>query len=135
MTLGLTNTKLVEIKSGLREGDKVIYAGTEDLAEGAPVVPTQWGPSGPLALPPATGDVAAGMLYTCPMHPRVRQDHPGDCPICGMRLRPTQRVPAPASRTPGNPPEPSPAPPPGTPTRPAAPGSSSGTRPGMGGTR
>jgi len=24
--------------------------------------------------------------YTCPMHPQIQQDHPGDCPICGMRL-------------------------------------------------
>ena len=28
------------------------------------------------------------MIYTCPMHPQVRQDHPGDCPICGMTLEP-----------------------------------------------
>ena len=27
--------------------------------------------------------------YTCPMHPEVRQDHPGDCPKCGMMLEPT----------------------------------------------
>jgi len=24
--------------------------------------------------------------YQCPMHPTIVQDHPGDCPICGMRL-------------------------------------------------
>ena len=29
-----------------------------------------------------------GTTYTCPMHPEVRQDHPGDCPICGMALEP-----------------------------------------------
>ncbi|MEO9101661.1 MAG: heavy metal translocating P-type ATPase, partial [Burkholderiaceae bacterium] len=34
--------------------------------------------------PPA----AAGTIYTCPMHPQIRQDHPGDCPICGMSLEP-----------------------------------------------
>ena len=28
----------------------------------------------------------AGTVYTCPMHPEIRQDHPGDCPICGMAL-------------------------------------------------
>src|SRR5881227_2796746 len=28
------------------------------------------------------------MTYTCPMHPQVEQDHPGACPICGMRLEP-----------------------------------------------
>jgi Cu+-exporting ATPase len=31
--------------------------------------------------------VAAGAhLYTCPMHPEIRQDHPGSCPKCGMAL-------------------------------------------------
>lgn len=29
-----------------------------------------------------------GKLYTCPMHPEVEQDHPGDCPKCGMALEP-----------------------------------------------
>lgn len=29
-----------------------------------------------------------GTVYTCPMHPQIRQDHPGDCPICGMSLEP-----------------------------------------------
>src|SRR6266550_4231068 len=27
-------------------------------------------------------------IYTCPMHPEIRQDHPGYCPICGMALEP-----------------------------------------------
>ncbi len=25
-------------------------------------------------------------LYVCPMHPTITSDHPGDCPICGMKL-------------------------------------------------
>jgi Cu(I)/Ag(I) efflux system membrane fusion protein len=25
-------------------------------------------------------------LYRCPMHPAITSDHPGDCPICGMKL-------------------------------------------------
>lgn len=29
-----------------------------------------------------------GAIYTCPMHPEVVQDHPGDCPKCGMALEP-----------------------------------------------
>ena len=29
---------------------------------------------------------AAGAIYTCPMHPEIRQDHPGNCPKCGMTL-------------------------------------------------
>jgi Cu+-exporting ATPase len=27
-------------------------------------------------------------IYTCPMHPQIERDHPGDCPICGMALEP-----------------------------------------------
>ena len=30
----------------------------------------------------------AGTIYTCPMHPQIRQDTPGNCPICGMTLEP-----------------------------------------------
>ncbi len=33
-------------------------------------------------------DAPAGTVYTCPMHPEVRQDHPGNCPKCGMALEP-----------------------------------------------
>ena len=37
----------------------------------------------------ATTDApTAGTIYTCPMHPEVRQDHPGNCPKCGMTLEP-----------------------------------------------
>ena len=28
------------------------------------------------------------MIYTCPMHPQIEQNHPGACPICGMALEP-----------------------------------------------
>ncbi len=31
---------------------------------------------------------AAGTVYTCPMHPQIRRDAPGSCPICGMALEP-----------------------------------------------
>jgi len=37
------------------------------------------------AMPPAQ---AATAIYTCPMHPEVRQPGPGACPICGMALEP-----------------------------------------------
>jgi Cu+-exporting ATPase len=33
-------------------------------------------------------EVPAGTIYTCPMHPKVRQVGPGSCPICGMALEP-----------------------------------------------
>jgi Heavy metal binding domain len=28
------------------------------------------------------------LYYACPMHPTIKYDHPGDCPICGMKLQP-----------------------------------------------
>jgi Cu+-exporting ATPase len=33
---------------------------------------------------------AAGAIFTCPMHPEVRQRDPGSCPICGMALEPME---------------------------------------------
>ncbi len=36
----------------------------------------------------AAAPVAAGTIYTCPMHPEIRQVGPGSCPICGMALEP-----------------------------------------------
>lgn len=31
-----------------------------------------------------------GFLNTCPMHPEIVQDKPGNCPICGMNLVPVK---------------------------------------------
>jgi Cu+-exporting ATPase len=36
--------------------------------------------------PPAHGQES--VIYTCPMHPQIRQEGPGNCPICGMTLEP-----------------------------------------------
>ena len=33
-------------------------------------------------------DAAATSGYTCPMHPEIQQDRPGNCPLCGMALEP-----------------------------------------------
>jgi Cu+-exporting ATPase len=37
---------------------------------------------------PAPALLPEGTIYTCPMHPEVRQSGPGHCPICGMGLEP-----------------------------------------------
>ena len=34
--------------------------------------------------------VPAGTIFTCPMHPEIRQVGPGSCPICGMALEPAE---------------------------------------------
>ncbi|WP_374374005.1 copper-translocating P-type ATPase [Tabrizicola sp.] len=47
----------------------------------------------PVATKPAAGGFDTvpegwhGVVYTCPMHPEVRQTEPGSCPICGMGLQ------------------------------------------------
>jgi Cu+-exporting ATPase len=38
--------------------------------------------------PAPAAPVVAGTIYTCPMHPEIRRDQPGHCPICGMALEP-----------------------------------------------
>jgi len=52
--------------------DKFIASPERYLAATAPVAPA----------------AAEGTIYTCPMHPQIRQVGPGSCPICGMTLEP-----------------------------------------------
>src|SRR5690348_10192236 len=40
------------------------------------------------AEPRPAPQLPAGTIYTCPMHPQIRQVGPGNCPICGMALEP-----------------------------------------------
>lgn len=47
-------------------------------------IPTIAAKRGTTTIVPASGNT----IYTCPMHPEVQQDHPGDCPKCGMALEP-----------------------------------------------
>ncbi|MFT3905903.1 MAG: copper-translocating P-type ATPase [Steroidobacteraceae bacterium] len=46
----------------------------------------------PAAAPAAAAAAAGapGTIYTCPMHPQIRQSGPGNCPLCGMALEPLQ---------------------------------------------
>jgi len=61
------------------EGDEMAHAGhTDKQAKAAPA-----GSKGQYDMVPPG---FAGAVYTCPMHPQVRQTKPGSCPICGMGL-------------------------------------------------
>src|ERR1700691_5691523 len=62
------------------------------LAAGSADGPQRHAPPGmpnpPEGHTPKVADVSAGTIYTCPMHPQIRQVGPGHCPICGMALEP-----------------------------------------------
>jgi len=45
-----------------------------------------WGPHGSGVRDAATEGSSTVDYYTCPMHPSVRSDRPGICPVCGMAL-------------------------------------------------
>ena len=45
---------------------------------------------------PTGHTVAVGTQYTCPMHPQILRDAPGNCPICGMTLEPVVASDAPS---------------------------------------
>lgn len=57
--------------------DPAAYAGAPKAA-----------PAPAAAREPDTAGQGGETLYTCPMHPEIRQGHPGNCPICGMTLEP-----------------------------------------------
>jgi Cu+-exporting ATPase len=42
----------------------------------------------PGAAPPSGVPPATGTVYTCPMHPQIRRNEHGSCPLCGMALEP-----------------------------------------------
>lgn len=52
-------------------------------------------PEGSHAAPGAAAETA--VIYTCPMHPEIRQSGPGECPKCGMDLVPETQAPADAA--------------------------------------
>ncbi|QDT44148.1 Cation efflux system protein CusB precursor [Gimesia alba] len=44
-----------------------------------------------LSTPAGTAQSGKQQIYTCPMHPQIRQPKPGRCPICGMALVPAAK--------------------------------------------
>ncbi len=59
----------------------------EPVAADPPTPAAEVAPA-PEAVAAAAAAAAASTVYTCPMHPEIRQDRPGNCPKCGMTLEP-----------------------------------------------
>ncbi len=73
-------------KGRVEHGGRAYYFCSEKCAAKFQAEPARYlqpQPSEPPSVP-----VDAGALYTCPMHPEVRQRGPGACPKCGMALEP-----------------------------------------------
>ncbi|HLK54914.1 MAG TPA: efflux RND transporter periplasmic adaptor subunit [Chthonomonadaceae bacterium] len=70
VSLGVSDGEHTGIESGLDTDDLVIYHGYEYLNEGDPVVPTEWGISGPKALPEPSSEAPSMPGMTRPQSPR-----------------------------------------------------------------
>ena len=71
-------------KHALQHGDRSFYFCNPKCLEKFRADPAKY-----LEAPKAQAEVEhTGAIYTCPMHPQIRQVGPGNCPICGMALEP-----------------------------------------------
>jgi Cu+-exporting ATPase len=74
----------------------IYYFCSQDCLDKFTAAPTNYvkaSPSEPAAASPAPGapaEPSQGTIWTCPMHPQIRRDRPGTCPICGMALEPLE---------------------------------------------
>ncbi len=77
MTRSLTNNRLLRLANGWLFGAAILLAGCHGQAHG---------PASAAAVQPVAANAATH--YTCPMHPQIVREAPGQCPICGMDLVP-----------------------------------------------
>lgn len=70
----LSPTLMTEPEPGLASPEAI--AGAHAMHQG----------HGQAAAPPAQAATRTEAPYTCPMHPDVKAEAPGECPICGMTL-------------------------------------------------
>jgi len=73
-----------DVRSAMHDGWKYFFCSEGCKAKFA-VDPAKYLERQP---PTAVAQLPAGTIYTCPMHPEIRQNGPGSCPICGMALEP-----------------------------------------------
>ena len=92
MTVTTASSHVLQVK-----GQPVYFCGPDCKARYA-ARPARYAVDTPAATA-ASASAATAARYTCPMHPRIRQDQPGACPLCGMTLEPL----APASDDNGSP--------------------------------
>ena len=67
-------------------GGRTYYFCSEGCRNKFSATPERYLGAGSNERPPTP--VPEGTIYTCPMHPEIRQIGPGSCPICGMALEP-----------------------------------------------
>lgn len=101
-------------RTPVRKSRAVLYAFIVIAATGGVYVGTRWHAAfapliGMNQVTSAKGGDAkdeqthSKQLWTCGMHPQVIQDHPGDCPICHMKLTPLKETPSAHGFTPMHP--------------------------------
>jgi len=94
ITTGLSdNTKgYVQVKSGLLEGDLIVLSGQflldseSQLREAVQKLMAEKLQITSMENIDDHNHESNGTYYTCPMHPNIVEEEPGDCPICGMDL-------------------------------------------------
>jgi Cu(I)/Ag(I) efflux system membrane fusion protein len=74
---------IIVLGAGIFLGWLFFHSSGKNQAEGTEV---QAGPEG------HDHEEEAGTIWTCSMHPQIRQDKPGKCPICGMDLIPVSSI-------------------------------------------
>ncbi len=70
------------------EGSAYYFCSTDCMDKFRASPHTYIHPHQPQTVAAATPPAPPGTVYTCPMHPQIRQPAPGNCPICGMALEP-----------------------------------------------
>jgi Cu+-exporting ATPase len=83
---GMTVTKASQ--HHLEHNSRLFYFCSAQCKSKFEVSPEKYTDKKVSAAPPPPEAAKPGAIYTCPMHPEIRQDHPGDCPKCGMALEP-----------------------------------------------
>ncbi|MFL6652858.1 MAG: heavy metal translocating P-type ATPase [Sulfurifustaceae bacterium] len=83
---GMTVTPRPDRK--IRHGDQDFYFCSERCMQRFRADPSRYVSETRAPEPVSAPAEPPGTIYTCPMHPQIRQSRPGNCPICGMALEP-----------------------------------------------